>query len=198
MKPDSRQPDPAPTPDDLVAYADDALDAPDRRRVESWLADNPDVAAEVADWGRIDRWMEATRAPEPPPAAWDAVRERLDAALPDHPTPAAAPPLRRAWPWVAAVAGLAAAVLVLVLARSLFGPRPADPAPTPEPGRTAGMPQRDEDERRVVQEQTEEELTEIPLLSHEQVTLNERPDPDMRLEMWGTPMIVDPQLMKDP
>src|SRR5260370_39138736 len=101
MRPDPRQPDPAPTPDDLVAYADDALDAPARRRVESWLADHPEVAAEVADWGRIDRWMDATRAPEPSPAAWDAVRSRVAAALPARPATAAVPH-RRAWPRAAA------------------------------------------------------------------------------------------------
>jgi hypothetical protein len=40
-------------------------------------------------------------------------------------------------------------------------------------------------------------LPDLPLLSHDQVTLHDRPHPDIRLELWGTPMIVDPQLMKD-
>jgi hypothetical protein len=210
MSPDPRQP--APTPEELVAYADDALDGAARRRVESWLAEHPEAAAEVADWAQLDQALRDTQAPEPVPAAWDVVLSRVAAALP--PRPAVVTPRRRVWPWIAAVAGAAAVLLVLVLSRGLLFPYKPAPTPNGSPEISGTGP---EDRRRaertahesvavlggLVGQRAEAEigdavrLSDIPLLSHDQVTLNVRPDPDMRLENWGTPMIVDPQAMKD-
>ena len=131
--------------------------------------------------------------PEPSPAAWDAVLARVAAALPPRPTAARR---RRAWPWVAAVAGLAAAVVVAVVVRAPHQPpsqdRPADPPPV-------AVTQPGQDDRHAEAGGGDaDNLTDLPLLSHDQVTLNDAPDPDMRLENWGTPMIVDPRLLNDP
>ncbi len=121
----------------LGAYALDAVDADDRARVEAYLAVNPAARAEVDELRETAGWLAQT-ASEPPAELWD----RIAASLPAAPARPAAPelPISKPGPsvtlaapaavssldeararkrivprWVTAVAGVAAALLVVLM-----------------------------------------------------------------------------------
>jgi hypothetical protein len=130
--------EPAPTPEQLAAYADGELDGrpewePLRRRIEAWLARHPEAADDLEAQRRLRRLCRATTPPEPSEAAWSHVLARLQ-QLPR--TPAGGAPGRpgyglrfAAWA-VAALAATAAAVwLSLALLRPAGGPELVRQAP---------------------------------------------------------------------
>jgi anti-sigma factor RsiW len=190
MNPDRNPPGRAPSPDQLVAYADGVLDGPARAAVETWLADHPEARAEVEAWRRLDRLWRQTEAPEPAAAAWDAVLARVEAALPAAaPAAATVGPARR---WLFGLGAAAAVVAGLLLARPLWRraqPPPPPPAPIVQPEPEVAHIDPDEAELQA--------LRQVELLSHEQVTLNASSNPNIRLEDWATPMIVDPRVHED-
>jgi hypothetical protein len=106
-------PDRAPTPADLSAWADGELDADRAAQVESWLADHPQAAAEADAARRIVGLYRAHPPAEPSPDAWLGVRQRIDAALAAPAKPSG--PWRTRWPWFLAVTLTAAAMLGGVL-----------------------------------------------------------------------------------
>jgi hypothetical protein len=114
--------EPAPTPEQLAAYADGELDGcpdlgPLRQCIEAWLARHPEAAADLEAQRRLAQLWQATTPPEPSEAAWQRVLDRLETPAPDG---RGAVPRLAAW----AVAALAAAAAAVWLALNLL--RPAD------------------------------------------------------------------------
>jgi anti-sigma factor RsiW len=60
----------------LAAYVDHGLSGDQRRRLEKWLADHPEVRAELEAQRRLARLWPATAPPDPGEAAWNAARIR--------------------------------------------------------------------------------------------------------------------------
>jgi hypothetical protein len=80
MRPD-REPAAGPSPEDLAAYVDGLLEAPDRKRVEAWLADHSPEAQELADHGRLARLWHTAWPVEPTESAWTLVFQRIEAGF---------------------------------------------------------------------------------------------------------------------
>jgi hypothetical protein len=119
--------EPAPTPEQLAAYADGELDGrpegePLRRHIEAWLARHPEAADDLQAQRRLRRLCQATTPAEPSEAAWNHVLARLEQLPPAPARGALGRPgygLRfAAW----AVAALAATAAAVWLALALFGP----------------------------------------------------------------------------
>jgi hypothetical protein len=99
----------------LAAYADGELDeegpqAALCRRIESWLARNPEMARTLDAHRRITEWCRDTAAEDPGPVAWASVMGRLRLAVGSG--------QGRRWtslPWLAAAGGTAAACLVVAV-----------------------------------------------------------------------------------
>jgi hypothetical protein len=128
---------PAPTPEQLAAWADGELNRADAERVEAWLAAHPD-AADEAEPGRIVHLYRDHPPPEPTDRAWQATLHRIA-----HRTNRPGADVRRAgssWKLrlVVGLAATAAAVGGLVVARNLLFEQPNDLKPhtiaiAPEP-----------------------------------------------------------------
>jgi hypothetical protein len=101
----------------LAAYADNELDAADRRRVEHWLSEHPSARADLDEQRLLSRgnsqYWRAVAPPAPKPEAWEGALSAIAESL----LPAQARHRRR--PRFAAlsvaVSGLAAAILVATL-----------------------------------------------------------------------------------
>ncbi len=181
-----------PTPEQLAAYADGQLPGPERDWVGSWLGDHPDAAAEVESYRRLARFWETSSAPEPSPAAWERTLDRIKEQVPN--------PQRSGFsvPW-AGLAGLAAAaILVALLLPRSSGPGPhypdeVIPFPVASPQDVTIISMDAADIDRLVVARPPVELHEIAFADHADVRLIGPLDPDIRLEDWLAPMIVDPQ-----
>lgn len=109
----------APSPELLAAYFDGEFEGRDelgplRRRLEDWLARNPDACAELADYRRLRQlWLETT-PPEPAPSAWQTVQAHLEANCRHGRVPVAT----RSSPWPTAVLTGAACLLFALTAAS--------------------------------------------------------------------------------
>ena len=68
--------DPAPTPEQIAAWADGELNRADAERVEAWLVDHPD-AADEADPGHIVHLYRDHPPPEPSERSWQATLGRI-------------------------------------------------------------------------------------------------------------------------
>jgi anti-sigma factor RsiW len=129
--------EPAPTPEQLAAYADGELDGrpecePLRRHVEAWLARHPEAADDLQAQRRLTRLCRATPPPEPSEAAWGHVLARLERVplTPDGGAPGRPGYGLRFVAWAAALAATAAAVwLALALLLPGDGPKLARQAP---------------------------------------------------------------------
>lgn len=112
---------PAPTPEQLAAYADCELDGrPEAeglcRRIEAWLARHPEAAADLQAQRALERLWQATTPAEPAESAWADVLARLeDIPLSPAAGPARSARLRARAAWAAVLLGASAAALWLAL-----------------------------------------------------------------------------------
>src|SRR5687768_6986326 len=74
-------PDRAPTPAELAAWADGELGPDEAGRIEAYLTDHPDALTDGEAEGRIVRLFRANAPADPAPEAWDRTFNRIDAAL---------------------------------------------------------------------------------------------------------------------
>jgi hypothetical protein len=109
-------PDRAPTPAELTAWADGELDPADAARVEEWLCAHPEAQGEVDSSSRLLGLFRDHPAPEPSPAAWDATLERI----------AARTRRRSRWQALLFVTLTAASLLIAVIGAGLMLPGSAD------------------------------------------------------------------------
>src|SRR5207247_5654688 len=70
MKLDRIDPERGPTPEQLGAYADGELSAPDRATIDSWLRRHPAHAAEVDALRSLTQLWHDTPPPQPSAHAW--------------------------------------------------------------------------------------------------------------------------------
>jgi hypothetical protein len=124
MSLDPNNPERAPTPERLAAYADGETSSADAAATEAWLREHPEAAAEVESVRRLaGLWQEHTPA-EPAPAAWDktlnGIEARVRAAKP-RPAP------QRSSPVLHIGVGLAAACLALLLLSRNYWPTTGNP-----------------------------------------------------------------------
>jgi hypothetical protein len=175
--------DPAPTPEQLAAYADGELDGrpalePLRRRIAAWLAEHPDTAAEIEAQRRLTRLWRATTPPEPSEEVWDGVLERLEQlprTSPEHGWRVA-----RLAGWAGAALAACAAAVWLALALSGPGPGRAVVRQAPrDPGKrervVAPRPAPKEDEPFPVATADEVEILRINGADTETVLVGELP-----------------------
>jgi hypothetical protein len=190
---------PEPTPRQLAAYADDQLQGNERAQVEGWLAEHPDCATEVESYRRLAQLWDTTSAPEPAPAAWDRTLERIKHRL---------PPSRRSflaliWGGMGGLAAVAAVFLAVLLSRA---PGPGLPVPVPavETSEPVPFPVASPNDVTIISMDVADidmlvvgeppvQLRDMTLARLEDVKLVGLNDPEIRLEEWVTPMIVDPQ-----
>src|SRR5262245_262593 len=121
------------TPEEnLTAFVDGELEAPERREVEAWLAQHPEAAAEVDAQRQLAQLCRATQPASPSEAAWVEVLEKIDTALSTAPAPApetrpaARTRTRSLWVgWLLRLTAAAAAVWLLVILEPFPWPGPA-------------------------------------------------------------------------
>lgn len=170
-----------PTPEQLAAYFDGELAGPDRVAVEAWLATHPDGRAEVEALRQLHAHYDALPVPEPSPERWDAAYAAVEARL-------VAP--RRNWTWAVVVAGLAAAVVgVLLLPRGVAPDGEPYPVVSADEVRIISM--NPNDHKALVGVQALE-LAEVDLVTHPDVEiLGGATEEVVRIDDWATPMLVD-------
>jgi anti-sigma factor RsiW len=95
----------APSPEELMAFADHELSAERHNEVSDWLAGHPEAAGEVDEHRRLHRLWQTNALPEPAPQAWAEALSRVDALVP-HPLPPQIRPWSRPLWMAAAVAAL--------------------------------------------------------------------------------------------
>jgi anti-sigma factor RsiW len=115
----------APSPEELMAFADNELSAARHNVVSHWLAAHPEVAAEVDEHRRLHRLWQTNAPPEPSAEVWTNALMQVDALVPQP-----LPPRPRSWQrplWL--TAAIAALVPLLWLGRLWQAP----PGPVPGP-----------------------------------------------------------------
>jgi anti-sigma-K factor RskA len=189
-----------PSPEQLTAYADGELPGCERAQIEAWLVEHPDVAAEVEGSRRLMRLWEKT-APNPPaPAVWNATLDGITTRLPSSRRQGVLPgPWRSRAIWAAS-----AAVVLVLLGRTLWDQTREAVVP---PGETLPFPVANAQDVTILSMDASDTgflvighppiLGKIDLADHGDVVLLDRADPEIRLEDWATPMIVDPQALTD-
>lgn len=201
-----------PSAEQMAAYLDGELGESERGQVEAWLRQQPAAAADIEQMGQLLHvWHEAA-APEPSPGAWHAVLNRIEegVARPAGGAPPAWPRERPGRSWLR-VALLAASVLLAVAVVRLLtppsgsvltqltglAPRPTDeglagePYPVVDAAEVVIISMNPNDGEAVVIGQPLE-LAEIHLATHDDIQVIAKADPGVKIEEWGTPMIVDP------
>jgi hypothetical protein len=91
--------------------------------LEDWLRENPEANDDLADLPQLRELYQSASPPDPEEAAWNAACSRIHASIGRARAP-------RPW-WIIASASVAAAILAVLLARSLWTtsvPVPAPPA----------------------------------------------------------------------
>ncbi len=178
-----------PTPEQLAACTDGELHGSEREQVEAWLVQHPDRAAEIEGARQVQRLWESTAAPLPTPLAWEAAFGRITDKLRSGRKPSAPLP----W-WVRAGLGaIAAAVLLGLLTRPLWE---VDRSPLPvASGQDVTILSMDAGDAGLLVVGQPPIQGNIDLADHGDVELVSRVDPDIHLEDWITPMIVDPQAL---
>lgn len=124
-------PNTPPDLEDLAAYADGRLSAPDKQRVEEWLAAYPEDAERVEEWYRVQALWQATAAPEPTEADWERVFRGVELGVARGRHEPAKPGRGRSR--VAALAAVAAAVVALVASFNVGRVPPGDLPDVVEP-----------------------------------------------------------------
>lgn len=113
-------PDRAPSPAELAAWADGELDPADAGQIEAYLAKHPDAVAEAEAARRVVSLFRDHAPPEPSTEAWTATFDRIDAALAAHQPRQMRQPRR--WSGLLIIALTAAAMLGGVLLAGRFLP----------------------------------------------------------------------------
>jgi hypothetical protein len=108
-----------PSPELLAAYAAGALDrdpalASVKQELEAWLAGHPEARAEADAHRRLHELWQQTTPVEPDAAAWAAVSARIQSARPRG--------ARLPRGWIAAISGITAAAIWLLLTLLSSGP----------------------------------------------------------------------------
>lgn len=124
---DFHEPD-APTPQQLMAFADGELDATCRAQVAAWLDRHPEVAVELETANGLERIWATEPLPVPTASEWAAVQERIRAALPQPVRPLSG---SRRGRW--AVGASAAAVLATLVLYRPTAPEVALTKVSPQP-----------------------------------------------------------------
>jgi hypothetical protein len=112
----------APSPEELMAYADGELAPPRRDEVATWAASHPDAASEVEELRRLRALWQTAAFPEPSTDAWTRALSRVGMAFP-RPLPSRSPAWRGPLWFAAAVA---AVLPLLFFGRMLWVPAPSD------------------------------------------------------------------------
>lgn len=187
-----------PSREQLAAFADGELEGRERELVECWLTEHPEAGAEVEAWRRLTQVWHQTAPAEPAPPAWERALARIEAALPAAASRPPASPPWRVWSAAAVAAVLAG---VLLLGRPFWnGKSPPDlpveegllPVARSQDVTIICMDACDTDALVVGQEPV---TGPINLAEHSDIQLLERKNTDIRVDDWGTPMIVDPLAM---
>jgi hypothetical protein len=114
-------------PELLAAYADGELPPAECRRVEAWLAAHPEARADIEAQRRLARLFDESAPPPPADERWAEALARVRQRL-DEPAPR-----RRRAAMVAALLGLAAALLLALVLKYPRGGGPAGPPERPRP-----------------------------------------------------------------
>jgi hypothetical protein len=94
----------------------------DRDNLEAWLREHPEANDDLADLPPLRELYQSAGPPEPEEAAWNAVCSRIHDSFVRVRSP-------RPW-WVIAFGAVAAAILAVVLARSLWTTKVPEPPTT--------------------------------------------------------------------
>jgi hypothetical protein len=92
----------------------------DRDNLEAWLREHPESHDDLTDLSRLRDLYQSACPPEPEEAAWNAMCSRIHDSFVRVRSP-------RPW-WIGAAGAVAAAILAVVLARSLWTTSVPDPA----------------------------------------------------------------------
>jgi hypothetical protein len=114
-------------PELLAAYADGELPSAECRRVEAWLAAHPEARADIEAQRRLARLFDEAAPPPPADERWAEALAQVQQRL-DEPAPR-----RRRVALVAALLGLAAALLLALVLKYPRGGGPAGPPDGPQP-----------------------------------------------------------------
>ncbi len=123
----NRPPD-GPSHEELMAFADGELEPARREEVAAWLEHHPEDRAEVEEFHRLSALWQRYAPPEPSPAAWASALARIETARPFRQPVPEWRVRRPAWAFAAFAA---AALLVVMLGRSLSPEAPDDEEPFP-------------------------------------------------------------------
>jgi hypothetical protein len=125
MSQEWNNPERAPTPEQLAAFADGEMSPADAEATEAWLREHPAAAADVQSLRDLaGLWQEHT-APEPAPAAWDQTLHGIEARVREpKPVP------QGGSPWLRIGLSLAAACLAALLVARAFWPTSGKPPVT--------------------------------------------------------------------
>jgi hypothetical protein len=177
-----------PSPEQLAAYTDGELHDGERAQIEAWLVEHPRCAAEVEASRRLMRLWDSTAPNTPAPPLWDAALDRIQARLPSSPRMPGTPnPWRTRIGW-----GVAAALVLVMLSRPLWEVPASFPVATSQDVTILSMDARDTGSLVVGHPPI---LGPIDLANHGDVVLLSMPDPDIHLDDWAAPMIVDPKAL---
>jgi hypothetical protein len=94
----------------------------DRDDLEDWLREHPEANDDLADLPQLRELCQSASPPEPDEAAWNAVSSRMHASIGRGRSPRPG--------WALAAVAVAAAIVAVLLARSLWTTH--QPAPTTE------------------------------------------------------------------
>jgi hypothetical protein len=181
-----------PTPEELAAYADGEADRPLRDRIDAWLEEHPEGQAELDQYRDLDRAWRHTSPADPAPESWDAAFERIAGSL-KRPAPAGP---RRFWLGVLGAALAAACVWGVMLLRPALVPPGEDDEPFPVvPASEVIIISMNPDDRAALPVGEPLELHQVDLATHDEIELVRPPMPEIKLEDWSTPMIVDPHVV---
>jgi hypothetical protein len=190
---DRNHPTRGPTPEQLAAYYDGALQGPDRAALEAWLAEHAQADQETAH--RLDELFRSTTAPDPAPQAWAGMVDRIAAGRIPAPQAPAVPRRRLLVPLVVGLGAAAAALLLFVLMRSSSDlPAPSmEPLPVVSGNDVVIVKINGDDMALVGATMPIDEIS--PLAAHGEIeVLEPQDDPAALMQVQGAaPMLIDPR-----
>jgi hypothetical protein len=182
-----------PTPEELAAYADGEADRLLRDRIDVWLDHHPEGQAELDQYRDLSRAWRHTSPADPAHESWDAAFERIAGGLK---RPAAPAGRRRFWLGLLGAALAAACVWGALLLRQGLVPPDQDDEPFPVVSASEVIIiSMNPDDRAALPVGEPLDLPQVDLATHEEIELVRPPMPQIKLEDWSTPMIVDPHVV---